>query len=229
MNVAIIVAGGSGLRMGSEIPKQFLRVAGKPILMHTLGIFRKYDSDMAIILVLPESQISYWERLCESEQFGVSHDIVKGGETRYHSVRNGLMYAKEHYPEAESIAVHDGVRPLVSTKTIGSCFDDAWEYGSAIPVMASVESVRLIDERDSKLSYAIDRRRVMLVQTPQVFSAEMIYSSYDIGYRETFTDDASVCEAAGYKMHLTEGNKENVKITTPDDLILAETLLKKSK
>lgn len=226
MNVVIIVAGGSGLRMGSEIPKQFLPVAGKPILMHTLRRFNDYDKSMHIVLVLPKSQREYWDALCREHSFDIEHAIVDGGETRYHSVLNGLNYTRQHLSSATCIGVHDGVRPLVSAETLRRTFTEASEYGSAIPVMPAIESVRFIDETDKGVSHAVDRRRVVLVQTPQVFRAQMLFESYGLGYRETFTDDASVCEAAGHVMHLAEGNKENVKITTPDDLLLAEMMLR---
>lgn len=227
MRIAIVVAGGSGLRMGSDIPKQFLPVVGEPILMHTLKRFNEYDKDMNLVLVLPSIQIEYWKTLCDKYSFDLPHEIVVGGETRYHSVRNGLEYIKKNKRDISLIAIHDGVRPLVSVDTLSRCFVEAAKYGSAIPVMPAIESIRMIDETDGERSYAVDRRRVMLVQTPQVFTSEVVMKSYDLGYRETFTDDASVCEAAGYTMHLSQGNKENVKITTPDDMIYAEMIMKK--
>lgn len=225
MKVSIIVAGGSGLRMGADIPKQFLCVADKPILMHTLERFHQYDASMALVLVLPESQTNYWKELCDKYHFDIPHAIVYGGESRFHSVNNGVQYVKNKYPIVSCIAVHDGVRPLVSLQTLENCFSDALRLGSAIPVMPAIESVRLIDNINSEVSHACDRRRVMMVQTPQVFTSDILYNSYALDYRETFTDDASVCEAAGYIMHLSQGNKENVKITTPDDLQYAEIIL----
>ncbi len=217
---AIIVAGGSGTRFGSTIPKQFLPLKGLPILMHTIRRFASFDSAMQIVVVLPESQLSYWRELCSEYQFAVSHEIAIGGKTRFESVSNGLRLVEE----GAVVAVHDGVRPLVSEVVLRRVFDLAEQKGSAIPVMPSKESVRMIDEEG--MSHAVDRSTIRMVQTPQVFRYETIIRAYKQPFSELFTDDASVVEAAGQTVFLTEGNAENVKITTPEDLLFAEAVMR---
>lgn len=215
----IIVAGGSGSRMGSELPKQFLNLRGKPILMRTIEAFFALTPKPAIILVLPASQISLWSKLCEEHQFNVELKVVAGGNTRFQSVRNGLS----QIPADDSlVAIHDGVRPLVSAEVIQRCYELAAKKGNAIPVVKPVESVRIDDGQGSK---GFDRDKVLLVQTPQVFSSNLIKECYSIAEQPSFTDDASVAEFCGVTIHTTEGNRENIKITTPTDLILAEALL----
>ena len=218
--IALIVAGGSGTRMGSDIPKQFLLLKGEPILMHTLRVFRNVHSVTEIILVLPELQIDYWIELCTKQIFNVSHTVVKGGETRFESVSNGLAMVDN--PDA-LIAIHDGVRPLVSVDVIENCFKAAERLGNAIPVIKPVESVRLSDETGT---YPANREKVYLVQTPQVFKASIIKKCYQTPWQPSFTDDASVAEFSGEKIHLVEGNRENIKITTPQDILIAEVLLR---
>lgn len=213
----IIVAGGSGTRMGSSVPKQFLEVTGRPILMHTVQRFFDFDSDISIIVVLPAEQIDFWERLCQQHNFIIPHTIVTGGETRFHSVLNGLQYTDEN----SLIAVHDGVRPFVSRETLEKGFRLAMEKGTAIPVIQPPESIRIIESNRSK---SIDRNTIRLVQTPQIFSGKILYKSYEQQYASFFTDDASVVEKAGFPIYLYDGNRENIKITTPDDLIYAEAL-----
>jgi len=216
---AIIVAGGKGERMQTDIPKQFIEIQGKPILMHTIEAFLAYDASLQIILVLPLAQINYWNELCAKQNFTVRHKIVVGGETRFQSVKNGLSAVNS----PTLVAVHDGVRPLVSAETIARCFDEAERNGNAIPVVELVDSIRQISA-DGSLS--VNRTLYKLVQTPQVFDAELLKNAYEQPYSAVFTDDASVVESLGIKINLVEGNRENIKITTVFDLVLAEVLLK---
>lgn len=215
---AIIVAGGSGKRMGSIVPKQFLQLAGKPVLMHTIEVFRNYDKDMKIIVVLPESQMEHWKNLCEEFRFDVLHSVAVGGASRFESVKNGLALVDED----GIVGVHDGVRPLVRFDTVNRCYIEASAYGSAIPVCDSKESVRIVEDGRSR---AVDRTTIRMVQTPQVFRSRMLKDAYRQDFSPFFTDDASVVEKAGHVVHLVNGNKENIKITTPDDLVYAEALL----
>jgi 2-C-methyl-D-erythritol 4-phosphate cytidylyltransferase len=219
VKTTIIVAGGKGERMNADIPKQFLEIHGKPILMHTLEVFRRYDAAMELILVLPSVQIQVWKELCKKHVFDIPHQIVEGGKTRFHSVKNGLEAI--HYPTL--VAVHDGVRPLVSIETISRCFDEAEKSGAAIPVIDLVESIRQISENES---HSVDRNDYKLVQTPQVFDSELLKTAYKQEFKPFFTDDASVVEALGSKIQLVEGNRENIKITTEFDLRMAELLIK---
>lgn len=216
---AIIVAGGSGKRMGSIVPKQFLLLQGKPVLMHTINAFRKFDSSMKIIVVLPESQIERWNELCAEYSFDVEHSITTGGASRFESVKKGL----ELVDSEGLVGVHDGVRPLVLGETLNRCYIEASAYGSAVPVSDAKESVRIVNEKG--LSHAIDRSTVRMVQTPQVFKSRILKDVYKQEFKPFFTDDASVVEASGIQIHLSNGNKENIKITTPDDMIYAEALL----
>ncbi|HCT29676.1 MAG TPA: 2-C-methyl-D-erythritol 4-phosphate cytidylyltransferase [Bacteroidales bacterium] len=218
--VALIVAGGSGSRMGADIPKQFLLLHGLPILMHTLNVFANVPSIEEIILVLPESQIDHWTFLCSKHHFETKHKIVKGGDTRYQSVKNGLKEIRDHN---SLVAIHDGVRPLITCDVIETCFDAAEKFGNAIPVLKPVESVRVQEGISSSI---IDREKILLVQTPQVFKFSIINRGYETPYRPTFTDDASVAEFIGERIHLVEGNRENIKITTPLDLKIAEALIR---
>lgn len=217
---AIIVAGGKGTRMGSDVPKQFMAIAGKPILAHTIEKFHRFDSSMELIVVLPAEQQTYWKQLCADYGITVPHHIANGGETRFHSVRNGLSLITSD----GLVAIHDGVRPLVSTSVIETCFQVAEEKGGAIPVMPLVDSLRQIEPGGN--SRAVDRSRFVTVQTPQTFRVELLKRAYTQPYDPTFTDDASVYEAAGYTPSLVDGNRENLKITLPMDLALAEILLK---
>lgn len=216
---AIIVAGGRGTRMGSELPKQFLRLAGKPILAHTLDNFYRFDPTIELVVVLPASQQAYWKALCQEFHIDIPHRIASGGETRFHSVHNGLALL----PDEGLVAIHDGVRPLVAHTVIERCFAAAQQYGGAIPALPLTDSLRQLGPDGSSL--AVDRSRFVTVQTPQTFRCREIKEAYDQPYRETFTDDASVYEAAGYAPRLVEGNRENLKITLPIDLALAEILL----
>ena len=213
----IIVAGGKGLRMGGDIPKQFLPVCGKPVLMRTLEAFHAYDASMRLILVLPVSQQAYWKQLCEEYQFELVHEIANGGDTRFHSVKNGLALVEED----GLVGVHDGVRPFVSQEVITRCYEEAVSLKAVIPVIGVVETVRhLIGEG----SETVPRDQYKLVQTPQVFDVTLLRRAYQQEYTDLFTDDASVVEALGEKVYLVEGNRENIKLTTPFDLKLAELL-----
>lgn len=217
---AIIVAGGSGSRMGTSIPKQFILLTGIPILMHTLKAFYQYDKAINIILVLPEEQIKKWRSLCQKYNFDVPHEIVTGGKTRFHSVKNGLSTISGE----GLVAVHDGVRPLVSGQVIEETYSSAKKYRSAVAATPLKESIRKINRQDSK---AIDRSQYRLVQTPQTFYVSDLKKAYTIDYTPDITDDASIIERAGIKIHLTSGSYENIKITTPEDLLLAEAIVNK--
>ena len=213
----IIVAGGKGLRMGGDIPKQFLPVCGKPVLMRTLEAFHVYDASIHLILVLPVSQQAYWKQLCEEYQFDLMHEIADGGETRFHSVKNGLALVKED----GLVGVHDGVRPFVSQEVIARCYDEALSLKAVIPVVGVVETVRHLTEEGGE---TVPRDQYKLVQTPQVFDVALLRRAYEQTYTDMFTDDASVVEALGENVYLVEGNRENIKLTTPFDLKLAELL-----
>lgn len=219
---AIIVAGGKGERMGATTPKQFLELAGKPILMHTIEKFRTTFQDIKIILALPENQFDFWEELCYKYGFtNIPHEIVPGGKTRFHSVKNAL----ELVTEKGIVAVHDGVRPLVSKETIINCFSEAEKHGNAIPVIDVVESLRHVSKQEG-INKAVARSCYKIVQTPQCFTSESIKKAYQQEYNDHFTDDASVVEQLGQTIHLVDGNKENIKITSPADLKVAEAFLK---
>ena len=217
----LIVAGGRGTRMGGSQPKQFLQLAGRPVLMHTLEAFDRWDASARLIVVLPEDQIDTWKRLCEAHVFGRIHRVVAGGETRFHSVRNGLGAVASN----GLIAVHDGVRPLVAPSVIAACFAAAADGGAAVPVVPVVESVREVDADGG--SRPVDRTRLRVVQTPQVFRADVLRAAYCLPYDPRFTDDASVVEASGVAVRLVPGNRENIKLTTPMDLLLAEQLMRR--
>ena len=214
----IIVAGGKGLRMGGDIPKQFLPIGGKPVLMRTLEAFYEYDPFIHIVLVLPVSQQAYWKELCRTYGFELSHDIADGGETRFHSVMNGLALVKGE----GVVGVHDGVRPFVAQEVIARCYEEAVTKKAVIPVIGVVETVRRLVGEESE---TVPRDQYKLVQTPQVFDVVLLRKAYEQPYTDMFTDDASVVEALGEKVWLVEGNRENVKLTTPFDLKLAEILL----
>lgn len=227
---AIIVAGGKGLRMGSDVPKQFLPVGGRPVLMRTMERFREYDAGLRIILVLPEAQQGYWRELCQQYSFplppiGVEHgpyQLANGGETRFHSVQSGLALIPDDATGV--VAVHDGVRPFPSVDVIRRCFDTARQTGAAVPVVPVVETLRhIVPTRP--YSETVPRSDYRLVQTPQAFSIQLLKAANGQPYSETFTDDASVVEAYGHAITLVEGNRENIKVTTPYDLRVAETLI----
>ena len=211
---AIIVAGGKGLRMGGDVPKQFLPINGKPILMHTIEAFRKALDGIEIILVLPADQHEYWQKLCQDYNFCSPELIAKGGETRFHSVKNGLAFLPDD--EDAVVGIHDGVRPFISKETIQRCYAAAAGGRAVVPVVPVVETIRQILP-DGK-SITRPRNEYRLVQTPQTFPLVMLKKAYEQSYSETFTDDASVVEAMGEEILMVEGNRENIKITTPSDL-----------
>jgi 2-C-methyl-D-erythritol 4-phosphate cytidylyltransferase len=216
---AIIVAGGSGTRMGSAVPKQFLKLNGLPILMHTINKFDDSKIGIEIILVLNKEMHSQWNELVAQHNFTTPVKIAEGGETRFHSVKNGLALLKDE----GIVAVHDAVRPLVSAKTILSAYKTAEMYGNAVPAIPLHDSIRQIE---SSKSIAVDRSKYCVIQTPQCFSTEIIKRAYLKEYKFNFTDDATVVEALGEKIQLIDGSAENIKITTPLDLTVAETVLK---
>ena len=226
MDYIIIVAGGKGLRMGSDIPKQFLPIGGKPVLMRTLERFRAYSSALQIILVLPEAQQDYWRKLCEEYQFDVEYQLANGGQTRFHSVQNGLALVPD---DAEGVVgVHDGVRPFPSIEVIRNCYETARTAKAVIPVIPVVETVRQLfsnGQQDLRTSKTVPRDEYRLVQTPQTFDIQLLKAANRQPYNDGFTDDASVVESYGFEIALVEGNRENIKITTPYDLKIAEILI----
>ena len=226
MDYIIIVAGGKGLRMGSDIPKQFLPIGGKPVLMRTLERFRAYSSALQIILVLPEAQQDYWRQLCEDYQFDVEYQLANGGQTRFHSVQNGLALVPD---DAEGVVgVHDGVRPFPSIEVIRNCYETARTAKAVIPVIPVVETVRQLfsnGQQDLRTSKTVPRDEYRLVQTPQTFDIQLLKAANRQPYNDGFTDDASVVESYGHAITLVEGNRENIKITTPYDLKIAEILI----
>lgn len=221
MDYVIIVAGGKGLRMGSDVPKQFLPVGGVPVLMRTISRFAEAVPGLGIILVLPESQHGYWNSLCREHSFTVSHTVVNGGDTRFASSRNGLMAIPA---DAQGlVGIHDGVRPFVSAEVICRCYDAARSHGAAIPVMPVTDTLRLVSPDGG--GHNVLRSDYRVVQTPQVFDISLARRAFDRPYSESFTDDASVVEAAGHRVTMVEGNRENIKLTIPFDLKIAESLL----
>ncbi len=217
MDYIIIVAGGKGLRMGGEIPKQFLPIGGKPILMRTLERFRAYSETLEIILVLPKDQQDYWLQLCKDYHFQVNYRMTDGGETRFHSVQHGLVLIPD---DAEGVVgVHDGVRPFPSLEVIRNCYETARKKKAVIPVIPVVETLRHITEGTKP------RGDYRLVQTPQTFDIQLLKAANRQPYNDGFTDDASVVETFGFDITLVDGNRENIKITTPYDLKIAEVLI----
>ena len=220
MDYAIIVAGGKGLRMGGEVPKQFLPVGGVPVLMRTLIRFHEALPALNIILVLPRAQQDYWLDLCGQYRFEIPYQLADGGETRFHSVQNGLALVPD---DAEGVVgVHDGVRPFVSIEVIRSCYETARRQKAVIPVTPVIETLRLVE--NERKSHTVPRTDYRLVQTPQTFDIQLLKAANRQPYSEAFTDDASVVEAYGQNITLVDGNRENIKITTPFDLIIAEQL-----
>lgn len=218
---AIIVAGGSGKRFGSEMPKQFLALDGKAVLMHTI---EKFDqAGASIVVVLPAEHQEMWMTMCKESNFAVTHTIATGGETRFESVKNGIA-AIEDLADGDFVAVHDGVRPLVSVELINRCYDTAQETGSAIPVVNPSDSIRQV--MDDGCSKQLLRSSLRAVQTPQTFRAEWLRGAYDVEESPLFTDDASVVESAGHQVTLVEGEMTNIKITTPIDMVVASELIK---
>ena len=220
MDYIIIVAGGKGLRMGSDIPKQLLPIGGKPVLMRTLERFRQYSPSLQIILVLPKAQQDYWQKLCKEYAFDIDYQLADGGETRFHSVQNGLAKIPDNAQGV--VGVHDGVRPFPSIDVIRNCYETAREKKAVIPVIPVVETVRHLK---GDTSVTVPRNDYRLVQTPQTFDIQLLKAANRQPYNEGFTDDASVVEAFGFNITLVEGNRENIKITTPYDLKIAEVLI----
>ncbi len=214
----IIVAGGIGKRMQTNIPKQFIPIAGKPVLMHTISVFRDFDPKFQIIVVIPKEHIPLWKDLCTEFNFKVEHQIVQGGKERFYSVKKGL----ERVNNEGLVLIHDGVRPLVSHETIQRVIAEAEQKGNAIPYIDIVHSIRKIGKGKSR---AVDRSKFKIIQTPQGFHTKLIKAAYAKRYRKSFTDDASVVEAMGHEINLVKGNTKNMKITNSTDIQLAECLL----
>ncbi|MCF8234121.1 MAG: 2-C-methyl-D-erythritol 4-phosphate cytidylyltransferase [Bacteroidales bacterium] len=219
-NYLIIVAGGTGKRMQSDIPKQFIRVAGMPVLYHSLKRFQGLFENLHTVLVLPAQHISKWKELCIDLNINIPHQLVAGGKQRFESVKAGLSLLPD---EDGLVAIHDGVRPLVAVELIKNAFQTAAEKGNAIPAIKVPESIRQLKGGNST---AVNRDYYRLIQTPQVFRINLIKKAYLQPYRESFTDDASVLESMGDKIHLIEGNPQNIKITNKSDLNIFEALLK---
>jgi 2-C-methyl-D-erythritol 4-phosphate cytidylyltransferase len=214
----IIVAGGAGNRMQTATPKQFLKLNGKPIVMHSIYKFASSGLNPEIILVLQKEQHEYWKQLCSEHNFTTPHKLAEGGETRFHSVKNGLFHIKGE----GIVGIHDAVRPLVNPKTIVTAFKAAEMYGNAVPAIPLNDSIRQID---STKSLAVDRSRFCSVQTPQCFTTQILKKAYTKEFKNQFTDDATLVESTGEKIHLIDGTPDNIKITTPLDLAIAEALL----
>ena len=217
----IITAGGLGSRMKSSTPKQFLELAGKPVIMHSMQCFTVYSTSITMILVLPEAFTQEWKNLCKKHNFQLKHTVCSGGETRFHSVQNGLKLVNDQ----GLVAIHDAVRPLISSSLIKECFDAASKTGNAVPALPLRDSVREISGDENR---PVDRSKFRLVQTPQVFEVGLIKKAYEQAYRPSFTDDATVAEAIGVHINLLKGTEKNIKITTPEDLKIAEVLYREN-
>lgn len=218
----IVVAGGKGLRMGGEVPKQFQVIGNKPVLMVTLERLHAIDPAMQLVLVLPAEQFDLWKEMCRQYEFAVPLLLTQGGATRFHSVQNGLAQVDDI--DEALVGVHDGVRPFVSQRVIDDCFREAWIHGAAIPMIDLQDSLRHIVGADG-VTEVVPRDRYRLVQTPQVFKLSVLRKAYEQRFVETFTDDASVVEASGKDVVAVEGNRENIKLTTPFDMLVARTLM----
>ena len=204
--------------MGEEIPKQFLLLSGKPILMHTISSFRKFDPELNIVLALPSDQLNEWRNLCKQHDFKLKLNIVEGGKTRFHSVKNAL----DIIPEDGVVAVHDGVRPLITRELIGRCYAGAEKEGNAIPCIPVIESMREIYEAEN---HKVDRSKYVLIQTPQVFQSTLLKKAFCQPYENSFTDEASMIENMGVSVNLVKGDTNNLKITSKTDLLVAESIL----
>jgi 2-C-methyl-D-erythritol 4-phosphate cytidylyltransferase len=213
----IITAGGIGKRMGSEIPKQFIEICGKPILLHTLELFYHFDLSMELFITLPEDWKSYWNEILEKNKCTIPHQVITGGEERYHSIQNALEFCQGKY-----IAVHDGVRPLVGIDTLARCLEALEHFTAVVPVIPIKESLRTFINNQSA---AVNRSDFRLIQTPQFFHAEILKKAYEQPFHAKITDDASLVEEFGEIIHLVKGNEENIKITTPYDLKIAELFI----
>ena len=219
---AIIVAGGQGIRFSPDLPKQFYHIRERPLLMHTIDLFHYYDRDMQIIVGIQENLTSYWESICEQSKFDVPHILTPAGETRYHTVKKALP---EVVPDT-LVAIHDAVRPLLYKRTINACFEAAEKYGASIPCVEIHDSIREITQEGSRW---VSRDSFRLVQTPQVFQYDILIKGYEQEFSGDYTDDASVVERAGFPVTLVEGNPENIKITTREDLVFAEAIFESYK
>ena len=215
----IVVAAGTGKRMGAPLPKQFLSVKGKPLLMHTLARLHEFDADMNVLLVLHPDYVAYWKEQLAKHELHIPHEIIAGGEERFHSVKCALDVIEDLNAV---VGIHDGVRPLVSVDTLARCFNAAEEHGNAVPVIAVNDSLRELSEHGN---FAVERSRYRIVQTPQCFRVNELKSAFNRPFSPSFTDDASVFEASGHSIHLVEGNRDNLKITTPEDLYWLESRL----
>jgi len=218
----VIVAGGKSHRMNSTEPKQFLLLRGKPLLMYSIEAFFEYSTGMEIVVVLPEDKLDYWDELCKKYSFSVLHTTVQGGASRFDSVKNGL----DQIGDNGYVAIHDGARPLITPSMIERCFDYAVKHGNALPVIPLSESVRLIENKHNK---SIERYRIKVCQTPQVFLSQQIKTAYHQPFVPQFTDDATVLESKGYSVSLLEGDPCNIKITTSIDLAIAEAIMNHSE
>lgn len=214
----IIAAGGTGKRMGLNYPKQFALVYNKPVLFYTLAAFSRFDSDMRIILVLPSAYIDEWKKMVSDYAIDISHEIVEGGETRYHSVKNGLSFLGN----CDIVAIHDAVRPLITISWLQHLFQTAKEHGTAIPVLPMVDTIR---EITTSYQRVLDRSKIFAVQTPQVFRYDWIKQAYMQPFDEQITDDSMLVEQAGYKLSFVSGLKYNIKLTTPEDLFICKHLI----
>ena len=219
---AIIVGGGSGSRMQSDIPKQFLPLKGRPVLMHTIDAFHSSSSDPEIIVVLNVDYHKYWENLCKEHNYSIPHQLVRGGLKRFHSVQNGLKMIKGN----AIVAIHDAVRPLVNPKFIDLAFRQAEVIGTAIAAVGSRDSVR---QRNQTGTMSLNREDIYLIQTPQVFKSDILRKAYKQDYRNEFTDDATVVDRSGVEINLIEGDIRNIKITFPEDILIAEIYLNEKK
>lgn len=225
---AIILGGGIGSRMASPIPKQLMTLKGLPVIMHSMKAFYAHRPQTAIILVIHPDFIGQWKKMCSEYKFSIPHHVIEGGDTRFHSVLNGLHFIWQNEEVSEIgddpvIAIHDGVRPLISAELIEKAYLTAFAHGSAVPAVVSTDSVRLADSKGTSL--AIDRSTVRLVQTPQVFRSSILQKAYGQGFDPSFTDDASVVEKSGYPIRIIEGDTRNIKVTYPIDLVIADKLI----
>lgn len=223
---AIIVAGGSGSRMGNTTAKQFLPIHGKPLLMYSISAFQSVNFKVTVILVLPKKSITYWKNLCSEHNFQLDHYLVEGGASRFQSVKNGITFIQNNFSlkEDDLIAVHDGARPLIKGATITQCFEKCATKKAVVLASRSTSSIRLGTKEKSTHT---DRNTVWNIQTPQVFQAGLLLHAYQQEEKEIFTDDASVVESTGENIYLLESEEPNIKITFPHDIIIADSLLTK--
>ena len=222
---AIIVAGGSGSRMKSDLPKQFLLLDGKPVVMHTLERFANTESEICLILVLHQDMFSYWDELCEKYKFQIPHTVIAGGDTRFQSVRNGVLHIAQQQQgllENTLIAIHDAARPLIRPALIDICFEETALYGATVLAVPSINSIRQGNERENK---ALDRENIWIVQTPQTFQGQLLQTAFEQEELASFTDDASVVEKLGHSIHLIPGDQRNMKITFPEDITIAQLFM----